>query len=465
MLRRSLRTLSTALTLAALSPTPWAVALFAADEPAAPRQEHAALFKSLDKDGNGSVELSEVPEDQRRLLERLIGNHDKNKDGKLTVDELSAGLNEQRARGETPRGEAGPGRPGGGQFSGEEIFKRLDADGDGKVKPDDVPEERREGFRRMLERVDENKDGAASLEEFRKGFAAAQGARPEQGNPEGRRPQPGQPGGPQPFGDALLFRSVDTDGNGTLSKEELAKAGEALAKLDKNADGSVSREEILPPRGEGFRPGQPQAGQPDRPNPSQMLGYMMRQDANGDGAISKEEAGDRLRENFDRIDGNGDGKLTEPELKQMIEKMAAAGLAPGRRPEGAPNPNPARRPEERKPEGDRRPDGERKPDARRPEGDKPAGDRRPEGDRKPEPDRRPDVKPDAPKPDARRPEGDRKPDAERRPDAKPDAKQSDVRRSEDKKPEGERRPDAKKPDAPKPDVKEEKKDDGAPKKE
>lgn len=360
MLRRTFYTLSAAVALAAGPNFATPQFALAADEPAV-RPEHANLFKTLDKDGDGKINAEEVPQEQRRLLERLLTNNDKNKDGKLTVEEFSAGLSEGRPQGDA----AGGRRPEGGQpgrpFNPEDIFKRLDADGDGKVKPDDVPEERREGFRRMLERHDENKDGAASLEEFRKGFMLLAGQAP------GTPPQPG------PNSMELVFKALDVDGNGALSKEELSKAADALAKLDRNGDGSVSREEAMPPR--PGQPGQPQPG--GRPEPGQMLAYMMRQDTNGDKAISKEEAGERLKENFEKIDRNGDGKLDETELKQMLERVqGAAANFPGRRPEGAP-----------KPEGDKRPDGEKKPEARRPEGEKkPEGDRNPPENRKPKSD-------------------------------------------------------------------------------
>lgn len=345
MLRRTFYTLSAALGLAAGSSL-----AFAADGPAV-SPDHAELFKKLDQNGDGKVDAEEVPQEQRRLLERLLKNNDKNSDGKLTVEEFSAGLSEGRPQGDG-KGTRPEGGPGGRPFNPEDIFKRLDADGDGKVKPDDVPQERREGFRRMLEKVDADGDGAASAAEFRKGFAMLAGQAP--GTPPGAPPQ--GPGNTM----EMVFKTLDADGNGALSKEELSNAAAALAKLDRNGDGSVSREEALPRP--GF-PGAPQPGQ-GRPEPGQFLGMLMRQDADGDKMISKDEAGERLKENFDRIDRNSDGKLDEAELKQMIERMqGAAGNFGGRRPEGGPKPE-----GERRPEGEKRPDGERKPEGRRPEG-------------------------------------------------------------------------------------------------
>lgn len=48
---------------------------------------------------------------------------------------------------------------------------------------------------------------------------------------------------------------------------------------------------------------------------------MMRFDANGDGRISLEEAPDRLKERFDRMDTNDDGFINEEEMKRLLERM------------------------------------------------------------------------------------------------------------------------------------------------
>lgn len=339
----------------------------AADEPSV-RPEHAALFKKLDADGDGQITKEEVPEEQRRLLERLIDNHDKNKNGKLSAEELSAGLSEERPKGEVgpPSGSGGPGRPGGGQFNPEEMFKRMDRNGDGKVTPDEAPEERREMFRQLLSRVDDDKDGAATLDEFKQGFGGGRPGQPSQPGQPARPSEPGRPGMPQPGGDGLV-RAIDADKNGEISADEIAGAADALKKLDRNGDGKITREEIGPPPQPAGRPGMPPEG--FRPDPERFLGYMKQQDKDGDGKLSKDEVGERMRENFANLDKNGDGKLDDVELRQM-----AMGMAGMQRPGG---------PEGRRPEGDRKSEGDRKPgEARRPEGG-------------PGPERRPDVLADA----------------------------------------------------------------------
>ncbi len=86
--------------------------------------------------------------------------------------------------------------------------------------------------------------------------------------------RPGRPGELAPFGPSrmLLLTTLDTNGDGTLSAEEIANAADALKKLDKNGDGQLSREELFgtfrtPGLGPGVGPG---AGGPARTMPGQL---------------------------------------------------------------------------------------------------------------------------------------------------------------------------------------------------
>jgi len=49
------------------------------------------LFKSLDKNGDGKLEASEIPEERVRFFERMVRVGDKNGDGVLTAEEFQAG--------------------------------------------------------------------------------------------------------------------------------------------------------------------------------------------------------------------------------------------------------------------------------------------------------------------------------------------------------------------------------------
>jgi Ca2+-binding EF-hand superfamily protein len=267
---------------------------------------------------------------------------DANSDGGVSEEEFVKAM-AAFAGGGQPNQPAGAPRGPMDAKQAEELFDRTDANSDGKVTKDEVPEDKREGFGRMLERI-----GADSVtkEQFVR-FLMAQGG------------QPGQPGQPRP-NDARpeggfrppVIAALDADGDGELSGGEIEAAAKALLKLDKNSDGKLTREELAPQFGGGFRPGQPGQPGPGRFNPGELGERLRAADANKDGKLSKEEAPDMLKERFDRVDGNSDGFVDETEIKQMFERMRE-GL--GNRPNG---------------DGPRRPGGgdnaPRRPDAEKP---------------------------------------------------------------------------------------------------
>lgn len=398
-----------------------------APRPEGQRPEVADLFKKLDADGDGNISESDVPEEHRRMFDRLLSENDKNKDGKLNLDEFRSGLMEDRRRAEAGRDGAQPGL-GRGIEPGE-VFKRMDRNGDGKLTADDLPEQGRDRFKAFAERVDADKDGAISEEEFRKaprpegGPGRDGGPRREGGPGEGepRRdgpPREGEPrreggpfqGGPRvgmAFPVAPIMAAIDSNKDGEISADELAAASSELRKLDKNGDGKLGREEIMPRfegRGEGRMEGRFE-GRPDAPRTGE---FFKSRDTNGDGKISREEAPDRMKENFDRIDANKDGQIDETELRQMF-------AGPGR-PEGGP------------PREGRRPEGDRGPDAKpRGEGDRPA-ERKPEG----EPRRDVERKPEGANADKPR-DGEAKKDAPRKEEKRDGEKREEVKRDEPKR--------------------------------
>lgn len=285
--------------------------------------QEAELFDKLDANKDGVVTSDEVPDDKQSIFERLLRVGDANSDKKLSKEELIAGLKKAAPQAEAAPGERPPGPPGGFQnIAPKEIFARLDKDGNGKIEKDEIPERMKEN----LGRVDSNSDGAVDLAEFEKVAQFFGGRRPE-GAPGGAAEGRPNAGGPGPF--MAVVRALDADGDGELSASEIADATKALAKLDKNGDGKLTRDEIGPPA--GLRPeGRPAAGAPGaRPGAGafaeQFLARLKEADKNGDKKISKEEAPDRLKENFDRIDTNSDGQLDESELKTMFERMRQGG--------------------------------------------------------------------------------------------------------------------------------------------
>jgi hypothetical protein len=99
----------------------------------------AAFVKRFDKNGDGVLQVSELPEH----MQKFMGKADTNGDGVLSVDELKAGQEKLRA----------------------EHLAKLDTNGDGTVSP----EERKAAFEKFAQarfaKLDKNGDGALSKDE------------------------------------------------------------------------------------------------------------------------------------------------------------------------------------------------------------------------------------------------------------------------------------------------------------
>jgi Ca2+-binding EF-hand superfamily protein len=139
------------------------------------------LLQRLDTNGDGRVELSEIPEQRR---ERWAAA-DTNGDGELSSEEIRA----RAGAGNQRRG----GGFGGQPVSPEAMLQRMDENGDGMIQLSEIPERRRE----RLGAADTDGDGAITLQEL----TAHMEAMRAQGGPGGPGgPPPEGPGGPPPEG-------------------------------------------------------------------------------------------------------------------------------------------------------------------------------------------------------------------------------------------------------------------------
>jgi Ca2+-binding EF-hand superfamily protein len=278
-----------------------------ANAPGTGAQDSGAMFAELDKNKDGQLTGDEIPEDKKRLFERLLRVADKNSDGKLSAEEFAAGLKPRQQGGAA----ASPAdlQTGKGERKGlERLFKRADTNGDGKITLDEVPEERRERFKKLIARGDKDGDGMLNEQEFTAAIAAVEG----QNSPEGKGPE----------GLKRLFKRLDKNGDGKVTADEVPQERRPmierlLRRGDKDGDKALSLEEFTavfskmrpdngPSAGVG-RPPMPPGGGPPFPSLFSAL------DADHDGRLSASEIS-AAAEVIRKLDKNGDGFVTPDEI-------------------------------------------------------------------------------------------------------------------------------------------------------
>ncbi|MCX7004802.1 MAG: EF-hand domain-containing protein [bacterium] len=100
----------------------------------------------------------------------------------------------------------------------------------------------------------------------------------------GGKPEPG-----------AFFARMDKNGDGQVSKDEFPGPADVFTKLDKNGDGVISKDEA-----------------PKHPGPPPEMRFK-EMDTNADGKISKDEFKGPA-EVFTKLDANSDGVLTKDEM-------------------------------------------------------------------------------------------------------------------------------------------------------
>lgn len=127
-----------------------------------------------------------------------------------------------------------------------------------------------------------------------------------------------------------LFAALDQNKDGLLSEAELRSAAAVMKALDKDGDGKLSQAECQPAGGGGHggSKADPQA------EAAATVEKLMTFDKNDDQILTKDELPERMQDVIKRADSNGDGMVTNAELKAMaLKELAPANPgvgAPGR---------------------------------------------------------------------------------------------------------------------------------------
>jgi Ca2+-binding EF-hand superfamily protein len=132
--------------------------------------------------------------------------------------------------------------------------------------------------------------------------------------------------------DEALFRALDIDGDGKLSRQEMAAAAASLRKLDLDDDEMIDFQELFPAGVPGFAPARVRM---DQTPPALVLvqkergprrvrerlaaakEILTRYDRDRDQRLGREEIG-FPRDLFDSVDRNGDGKLDPIDLLEYV---------------------------------------------------------------------------------------------------------------------------------------------------
>jgi hypothetical protein len=146
---------------------------------------------------------------------------------------------------------------------------------------------------------------------------AADGAR----GPRGRGP-----GGPGRGPGQHIVRLLDSDMNREISATELANAPANIRALDLNADGTVTVDELRPPRPADAPtpPADRPASPADADHPRPLNPVMLALDANADGDLSTTEIANAIA-SLNALDLNKDGKLTADEFMPLPPEDAPVG--------------------------------------------------------------------------------------------------------------------------------------------
>ena len=238
-----------------------------------------------------------------------------------------------------------PERTGGdGAQSQVDRMFNFDENKDNKLSKEEVPER----LQTMFGRADKNEDGFLTRDELAADFRSREGQDSPENRPNGEGRGEGEgrgregggregggrggfggpgmgpgPGGMPPF---PVMMALDANKDGEISADEINNATAALKKLDRNLNGKLDRDELMPDFGGRGGFGGGTGGQGQGFGGGNMATFLLeRYDADKDGKLTGDEIPERMRERAESADTNKDKSLDKAELEAMGRQAFGGG--------------------------------------------------------------------------------------------------------------------------------------------